>query len=128
MNIMDTVSVLIPLKAEYVSIVRLTASGIASRLGFDIDIIDDIKVALSEVLGKFIEKSPGAERVNVDFLCLDDGISITFYIPERNIPNLFDDETDKFALAIISSLMDEVEIAKQGNAVIKIVKKLGKAV
>ncbi|MGI6084293.1 MAG: ATP-binding protein [Acetivibrionales bacterium] len=128
MNIMDTVSVLIPLKAEYVSIVRLTASGIASRLGFDIDIIDDIKVALSEVLGKFIEKSPGAERVNVDFLCLDDGISITFYIPERNIPNLFDDETDKFALAIISSLMDEVEITKQGNAVIKIVKKLGKAV
>lgn len=128
MNMMDTVSVLIPLKAEYVSIARLTASGIASRLGFDIDTIDDIKVALSEVIGKFIEKRSCAERVNVDFLCLDDGISITFYLPEHNITNLFDNETDKFALAIISSLMDEVEIEKQGHGMIKIVKKLGKAV
>ncbi|NLL66491.1 MAG: anti-sigma regulatory factor [Clostridiaceae bacterium] len=128
MNIMDTVSVLIPLKAEYVSIARLTASGIASRLGFDIDTIEDIKVALSEVLGKFIEKTPGAGRVNVDFLCLDDGLSITFNLPDCNIPYLFDNEMDKFALAIISSLMDEVEIEKQGHGMIKMVKKLGKAV
>ncbi len=128
MNIMDTISMLIPLKAEYVSIARLTASGIASRMGFDIDTIEDIKVALSEILGKFIEKRSGAERVNVDFQCLDDGISIKFKISDLSISGLFDNETDKFALAIISSLMDEVEIEKQGDNVITMVKKLGKAV
>ncbi len=128
MNIMDTISIIIPLKAEYVSIARLTASGIASRMGFDIDTIEDIKVALSEILGKFIEKRSGAERVNVDFQCLDDGISIKFKISDLSISGLFDNETDKFALAIISSLMDEVEIEKQGDNVITMVKKLGKAV
>lgn len=128
MNNMDTISMLIPLKAEYVSITRLTASGIASRMGFDIDTIEDIKVALSEILGKFIEKMSGTDRVNVDFRCLDDGISITFKIPDQSIPELFNSDEDKFALAIISSLMDEIEIEKQGNTVITMVKKLGKAV
>jgi len=128
MSAMDTISMLIPLKAEYVSIARLTVSGIASRMGFDIDTIEDIKVALSEILGKFIEKMSGAGRINVDFLCLEDGISIKFKIPDQSIPELFDNDTDKFALAIISSLMDEIEIEKQGDNSIKMVKKLGKAV
>lgn len=128
MSTMDTISMLIPLKAEYVSIARLTVSGIASRMGFDIDTIEDIKVALSEILGKYIEKKPGAGRVNVDFQCLEDGISIKFKIPDQSIPGLFDNDTDKFALAIISSLMDEIEIEKQGDNSITMVKKLGKAV
>ena len=128
MNIMDTISMLIPLKAEYVSIARLTVSGIASRMGFDIDTIEDIKVALSEVLGKFIEKKSMTERVNVDFQCLEDGISIKFKDPDQSIPGLFDNDTDKFALAIIGSLMDGIEIQKQGDNTITMVKKLGKAV
>lgn len=128
MDTMDTISMLIPLKAEYVSIARLTVSGIASRMGFDIDTIEDIKVALSEILGKFIEKKSSAGRVNVDFQCLEDGISIKFTNLDQNIPKLFDNDTDKFALAIISSLMDEIEIEKQGDNSITMVKKLGKAV
>jgi len=128
MDTMDTISMLIPLKAEYVSIARLTVSGIASRMGFDIDTIEDIKVALSEILGKFIEKKSSAGRVNVDFQCLEDGISIKFTNLDQNIPELFDNDTDKFALAIISSLMDEIEIEKQGDNSITMVKKLGKAV
>lgn len=128
MSTMDTISMLIPLKAEYVSIARLTVSGIASRMGFDIDTIEDIKVALSEILGKFIEKKSGAGRVNVDFECLEDGISIKFKISDQSIPELLDNDTDKFALAIISSLMDEIEIEKQGDNSITMVKKLGKAV
>ena len=128
MSTMDTITMLIPLKAEYVSIARLTVSGIASRMGFDIDTIEDIKVALSEILGKFIEKKSGAGRVNVDFECLEDGISIKFKISDQSIPELFDNDTDKFALAIISSLMDEIEIEKQGDNSITMVKKLGKAV
>jgi serine/threonine-protein kinase RsbW len=122
----DTVSVCIPLKAEYVSVARLTASGIASREGFDIDTIEDIKVALSEVLGKIIEKNPLSDRINIDFICQSDGIRINIDIPD-DIPDLFDNEDDKFALSIIRSLMDEMEIVKQEH-IITMVKKLGEAV
>ena len=123
----DTVSVSIPLKAEYVSIARLTASGIANRAGFDIDTIEDIKVALSEVLGKVIEKQPSSDRINIDFVCQSDGVRINMNIPD-SIPDLFDNEDDKFALAIIRSLMDDMEMIKQDHIIITMFKKLGKAV
>ncbi|HHY64620.1 MAG TPA: hypothetical protein GX501_06190 [Clostridiaceae bacterium] len=123
----DTVSLCIPLKAEYVSVVRLTASGVASRAGFDIDSIEDIKVALSEVLGKIIENQPSIDRINIDFVLQGDGISVNIDIPE-SIPDLFNNEEDKFALAIIKSLMDDMEMIRQDHIVITMVKKLGKAV
>ena len=45
---------LLPLKAEFVSVARLTGSGIANRAGFDFDAIEDIKVVLSEVCNSLI--------------------------------------------------------------------------
>ncbi|MCX7773516.1 MAG: ATP-binding protein [Clostridia bacterium] len=128
MKTADTVSVLIPLKAEYVSIARLTASGIANRIGFDIDTIEDIKVALSEVLSKIIEKQLAEDRIVIDFLYLEDGITINFKLTNQNISDLFDNETDQFALAIISSLMDEVDLQKREHDMITMTKKLGRAV
>lgn len=124
----DTVSVLIPLKPEYVSIARLTASGIASRIGFDYDTIEDIKVALSEVLGKIIAMQPVDERITIDFEFLNDGLSIRFILSDQKITSLFDDEDDNFALAIISTLMDEVELQKKDHIIMTMVKKLGKVV
>ncbi len=124
----DTVSILIPLKAEYVSIARLTASGIANRIGFDYDTIEDIKVALSEVLGKIIEKSPADERVTIDFVFLKDGLSINFRLSDFNFSDLFDNDADSFAMAIISTLMDEVDLDREGHTVMTMVKKIGKAV
>ncbi len=124
----DAVSILIPLKAEYVSIARLTASGIANRIGFDFDTIEDIKVALSEVLGKIIEKSPADERVTIDFVFLKDGLSINFRLSDFNFSDLFDNDADSFAMAIISTLMDEVDLDREGHTVMTMVKKIGKAV
>lgn len=44
----DFIEMKIPAKPEYVGVIRLTASGIASRMGFSYEDIEDIKVALSE--------------------------------------------------------------------------------
>ena len=43
----EKIELRLPFKAEYVSVARLTASGIASRIGFDIEAIEDIKVAIA---------------------------------------------------------------------------------
>jgi serine/threonine-protein kinase RsbW len=43
-----------PGKADYVSLARLTTSGVASRCGFDMDAIEDLKVCVSEILNKII--------------------------------------------------------------------------
>jgi serine/threonine-protein kinase RsbW len=48
MKVSDFVELKIPARAEYVGVVRLLISGIASRLGFSYDDIEDIKLAVAE--------------------------------------------------------------------------------
>ncbi|MFS0784406.1 anti-sigma B factor RsbW [Bacillus sp. 1P06AnD] len=44
----DYIEMKIPAKPEYIGVVRLTISGVASRMGFSYDDIEDLKIATSE--------------------------------------------------------------------------------
>ncbi len=57
---METVSVNIPASPEYLKVVRLMASGLASRLGFTIDDIEDLKIAVDE-LSAYLTGAQGRE-------------------------------------------------------------------
>lgn len=47
-QLVDYIEMKIPAKPEFVGIVRLTLSGIASRMGYSYDEIEDLKIATSE--------------------------------------------------------------------------------
>ncbi|SDZ13317.1 serine/threonine-protein kinase RsbW [Evansella caseinilytica] len=47
-RISDFIEMKIPAKPEYVGVVRLTVSGIANRLGYTYDDIEDIKISVAE--------------------------------------------------------------------------------
>lgn len=128
MKPLDTVSVYVPLKAEYVSVVRLTASGIASRIGFDIDDIEDIKVSISEVINRFINKQISSDGIGIDFHLFGDGIKINFRLSGRLPQDLFKSKTDTFAFDIISALMDEVNLNEDRDVLVSMTKKLERAV
>jgi hypothetical protein len=51
----DIVRLSVPAALEYVRIVRLTGSGVASRLGFDIEEIENLRVAVDELASVAIE-------------------------------------------------------------------------
>jgi len=51
----------VPASLEYVRIVRLTGSGVASRLGFDVEEIENLRVALDELASMAIEFAVGGE-------------------------------------------------------------------
>lgn len=55
----------LPACAENISTVRLTTSSIASRLDFDLDTIEDIKVCISEVCNMAINS--GAKIIKIDY-------------------------------------------------------------
>ena len=128
MKPLNTVSIYVPLKAEYVGIVRLTASGIASRIGFDIDVIEDIKVSISEVISKIIDKELSQERIEIDFHHLEDGMTIDFKLSGGIPEGIFEEESDNFAFAIISALMDDVNMKKDKDILLSMTKKLERAV
>ena len=49
----------VPAALEYVRIVRLTGSGVASRLGFDVEEIENLRVAIDELASMAIEAADG---------------------------------------------------------------------
>ena len=71
---MDTISVKIPASPEYLKVVRLIVSGLASRLRFTIDDIEDLKIAVDE-LSAYLTGSQGREG----------DLQLTFTITEESI-------------------------------------------
>jgi len=70
----------VPASREYVRVVRLAASGIATNLGFDIDELSDLRVAVGELANMALEVStPGT--LDVVFTVLNDELRVEGTIP-----------------------------------------------
>lgn len=126
-GVYDEITMRLPKKADYVGLVRLTASGIASKTGFDIDTIEDIKVAISEVCNKIISFNPRVpyEYYNITFQLLSNGFKVLFKVTDQFAKTMFDGESGEFTKVIISSLMDEFTVKCDGCCIITIGKNLG---
>ena len=129
----ETIKMEITANPEYVSIIRLTTSGIANKIGFCIDDIEDLKVAISEACTNAIKHSL-EDRFTIIYTMIENGLTIeiidngngydTSSINEPDIENL---KESGMGLFIIEALMDEVKIeSKEGNGTsIKMTKYLG---
>ncbi|KNF07317.1 serine-protein kinase RsbW [Gottschalkia purinilytica] len=115
----DVLKFSIPNKPEYVSVIRLTTSAIASRIGFNIDEIDDIKVSIGEACTNIIKHGLEGKEENfdieyvvstdrLDIILRDNGKGFDTSIIEE--PGSEELRESGLGIFIIKSLMDEVEI------------------
>lgn len=73
---MDKVSISIPASPQYLQVVRLIAAGLASRLTFTIDEIEDLKIAVDE-LAAYLTGTQGREgTLEIEFGVESDRIEI----------------------------------------------------
>jgi len=121
-NNIDYIKLSIPNKAEYVSVVRLTTSAIASRMGFDIEEIEDIKVSIAEACTSTLENSLDNQNIDIEFGVFEDKlvISVKGTGGVRDIDNTKELKLDDIGqgglgIFIINSLMDEVETINNGE-------------
>lgn len=129
----ETIRMDITSNSSYVGIIRLTTSGIANKIGFSIDDIEDIKVAVSEACTNAIKHSK-KDRFFITFTVMENGINITiedngkgYKIDELNKPDLDNPKESGLGLFIIEALMDEVEIksTEDKGTIISMTKYLG---
>lgn len=141
----DFVEMKVPAKAEYVGIIRLSISGIASRMGYTYEAIEDLKVAMSEaatnVVSHAYEKQEEGELTigfgiyedRLEIMVSDQGDSFKFdEIKNRIGPVNEIDELKPiselreggFGLFLINALMDKVEINNQYGVIVLMTKYL----
>ncbi len=122
----STIELSLPFKSEYVSIARLTVSGVANSIGFDMDSIEDIKVCIAEICNKLVRVgSSKADCFRIIFNIYEDKLISVFDCNDKTLKCIFDNKEDELALSIINALMDSVELCTE-NYLFSITKVLGR--
>lgn len=115
----DRVNMSLPCKSEYVGVVRLTISAIANRMGFNIEEIEDIKVAVSEGCSNAIKYAEDTEfAIDVDVFSdkikiqiKDSGVG--YDVDNLKTPDTANPKEGGLGIFIIKALMDEVELSSK---------------
>ncbi|GIN86569.1 serine-protein kinase RsbW [Heyndrickxia sporothermodurans] len=125
---LDYIEMKIPAKPEYISVIRLTLSGIASRMGFAYEKIEDLKIATSEAITNAIqhaykERTSGEIIIGfgifhdrLEVMVGDKGKSFDLEKAKHEIGPYTENKDIEFlregglGLYLIESLMDEVRI------------------
>ena len=135
----------IPASAQWVRVARLTVAGVASRLHFGIDAIEDIKLATAEAINNAIQHAPTAPgreaMVTITLESDENGLWVSV-ADEGRVHGGLDDSLDGaepvshpndddlpeggLGLLLIRSLMDEVshESGSHSDTVVKMFKRL----
>lgn len=72
----DAVELIIPARADLVVLARLTTAAIASKVGFTVEELDDLRLAVDELCVCAASQGPG-DRLRLRFVPSDDGIEIS---------------------------------------------------
>lgn len=122
----DNFKLIVPGKPEYVGAVRLAISSLANNAGFDIEAIEDIKVAVSEACtnivrhgnvnleeDSYVEYEVSCEIFNdrLSISVADDGAG--YNTSNYQEPQLPSEEAGGLGIFIIRALMDEVEVESE---------------
>lgn len=135
----DYVELKIPAKPEYVRVVRLSISGLANRIGFLYDDIEDIKIAVSEAVTNVVQhayKNGEGDIVigcalykeKLEIMVADQGEGFDFqkiksnigpYSNFENVPQL---REGGLGLYLMNALMDEVKMCNENGFIILMTK------
>lgn len=110
----DIIKLNIPKRPGYISLVRLTTSGIAHNMGFNVDEIEDMKVSIGEACINSLTLSDSEEIILIYEVKKD-----KLLIKVNNVREVTSDKLDEYkelelGLLIITSLMDEVNFNEFG--------------
>jgi len=141
-QLVDYIEVKMPAKPEYVGVIRLTLSGIASRMGYAYEEIEDLKIAVSEACTNAVQhayKDNASGEIIVGFgiyenkleiMIADNGESFNFEETRNKLgPYSAASTTDQLVegglgLYLMETLMDEVHVFDNSGVTVFMVKYL----
>jgi anti-sigma regulatory factor (Ser/Thr protein kinase) len=106
-NDTDMVEMSFPAKKEYARILRLAASGIAARMNFSVDGLEDLKIGLDEAFLLALS-NPETHRFDAVFEIYPDRLEVKV-AGLGGVRNKEEELSTKFGFSILDSVMDKIE-------------------
>lgn len=142
METFDFIEMKVPAKPEYVGVIRLSVSGVANRMGFNYEEIEDLKVAVAEAVTNVVEHAYnddesgevtiglGVYDERLEIMVADRGGSFDLKEVKNKIgPYQSNDSVETLregglGLFLINALMDKVEINNEYGVIVVMTKYL----
>ncbi len=101
----------IPARPEYIAVIRLVTAGIAGRMAFSFDDIEDLKIAVGEI--STVAVLAGARQVQLRFDITPDSLKIR--VAHAGKPSKDRDEESELGMFLVRCLMDDVRSGTEGS-------------
>lgn len=75
-EVQDRVTIQMPAEGAYLSVLRTATAGLAARLDFTVDEIEDLRIAVDEACGMLLAQAAPTASLECDFTLGEDVISI----------------------------------------------------
>lgn len=111
----DEVKLAVPATPEFVRLARVTAAGLASRLGFTFEQVDDLRLAIDELCYALIGPSGRPGTVQLRYLLRPDGIEVEgagHFHEDAGPPSAVSELSGQ----ILDALVDEHEVVVDGSS------------
>jgi serine/threonine-protein kinase RsbW len=102
----DQVTVRMPADGAYLSVLRTATAGLAARLDFTLDDIEDMRIAVDEACAMLLSQAIPGSSLECSFSLSPDDMTITVAVPSLN-PR--PPSGDTFAWTVLSALAGSVE-------------------
>jgi serine/threonine-protein kinase RsbW len=105
-EIEDAVEIRLPAESAYLSVLRTATAGLAARLDFTLDEIEDLRIAVDEACAMLLPQALETAQLTCRFELLPDTLSVTVTIPTTRgeLP-----ERDTFSWTVLSALAGDVD-------------------
>src|SRR5436309_7229055 len=120
----DIVEVRLPAASAYLSVLRTATAGLAARLDFTLDEIEDLRIAVDEACALLIPDAAEGAELTCLFSLGPDALSVTVEVPSRTgrAPR-----RNTFAWTVLSALAGEVDAHTEpdGRVAVRLLKRRG---
>lgn len=106
------VSLRVPADGAYVSVLRTMTAGLAARLDFTVDDIEDLRIAVGEACALVLPEADPSGDLEAEFRLTPGILSVTVGVPTDG-PR--DPDYESFAWQVLSTLATEASVSSNGT-------------
>jgi len=106
------VRLVLPAQARYLRLARLTAAGLAGDLGYSVDAIEDLRIAVDELSAAVIEDADPSASLAITYLDEDGSLVVEGRCDDTDAPA---PELHRVAQELLAMLADEHEVGSDGD-------------
>jgi serine/threonine-protein kinase RsbW len=118
----DVVVLSVPAAGAYLGVLRTATAGLAARLQFTLDEIEDLRIAVDEACAMLLPIATPDAQLSCRFMVTDEALLVETSVPTTSSgPRL---PAESFSWQVLSALADDIEAAVSGgHAAIRLTKR-----